>query len=118
MVYNFEVAEHHNYFLSNDGYLVHNACENPNPLENTTYEPKVIKQIQPNVKTGKLNYHGFPDIVDNYAGNGTQKTIVGGDGLVRTKIELEGSYGGKPGKSEWIIESNNKINHRLFVPYK
>lgn len=26
MVYNFEVAEHHNYFVSNDGYLVHNAC--------------------------------------------------------------------------------------------
>ncbi len=26
MVYNFEVADHHNYFVSNDGYLVHNAC--------------------------------------------------------------------------------------------
>ncbi len=27
MVYNFEVAEHHNYFVSHDGYLVHNACK-------------------------------------------------------------------------------------------
>ena len=98
--------------------MVHNACKKPNPLDGTTYEEKVIRQMQPNVKTGKPDYHGFPDIVDNYAANGIQKTIVGGDGIARTKIELEGVYGGKLGKFEWIIENNKKINHRLFVPNK
>jgi hypothetical protein len=118
MVYNFEVEGFHNYFVSNDGILVHNACEKPNPLENTKYREKVINQMQPKLKTGKPDYHGFPDIVDNYAGDGTQTTITGGDGITRTKIELEGSYGNKIGKFEWIIEGDRSINHRLFVPKK
>jgi len=40
----------------------------------------------------------------------------GVDGVSRTKIELNGRYGGKEGTFEWIVEPNGTVNHRLFVP--
>ncbi|WP_075006671.1 RHS repeat-associated core domain-containing protein [Stigmatella aurantiaca] len=87
-----------------------------NPLAGVTYTGKVRSQIRPNLKTGRPDDHGFPLEVDNFAGSGRQTTITGGDGVNRMKIELDGSYNGKHGKFEWIVEPNGTVNHRLFVP--
>lgn len=82
-----------------------------NPLRNTKYAQKVEDQM----KLG--DYHAFPKEVDNWAGVGNRTTITGGDGIKRTKIELPGSYGGKEGHFEWIIEADGvTVRHRLFVP--
>jgi hypothetical protein len=32
------------------------------------------------------------------------------------KIALEGSYKGEDGHFEWILEANNSVNHRIFIP--
>jgi RHS repeat-associated protein len=87
-----------------------------NPLEGTSYTDKVRAQMRPNLKTGRPDNHGFPLEVDNSAGLGRQSKITGGDGVVRTKIELDGSYGSKNGVFEWIIEPDGAVNHRLFRP--
>lgn len=71
------------------------------------------KKVQNQIGLG--DYHSFPKEVDNFAGLGSKKTLVGGDGISRTKIELPGSYGSKQGHFEWIVEPNNEISHRLFI---
>jgi hypothetical protein len=59
-----------------------------NPLYGTKYTPKVMNQMAPNPKTGLPDNHGFPIIVDNYAGQGTTTMIKGRDGLLRVKVEV------------------------------
>lgn len=83
-----------------------------NPLTNTNYTEKVKLQMQ------KDKFHGFPVEVDNFAGLGKKTTIAGGDGIKRTKIEVEGEYLGRKGYFEWIIEPGGLINHRKFEPYR
>ncbi len=87
-----------------------------NPLEGAKYTRKVLLQMENNLKTGKPDFHGFPRIVDNYAGLGKTELIKGKDGLTRVKISLEGSYKGQDGCFEWILESDRSINHRIFIP--
>lgn len=54
---------------------------------------------------------------DLVGADGKATQIVGGDGITRTKIEISGSYKGKDGTFEYIIEPDGKtVNHRLFVP--
>ena len=36
--------------------------------------------------------HGFPDIIDNYAGDAVHTQITGGDGITRDLYQLEGGY--------------------------
>ena len=72
--------------------------------------------MQPALKTGRPDLHGVPRIVDNYADLGQQELLRGGDGVLRRRLSLRGSYQGKDGSFEWIIESDNSINHRIFVP--
>lgn len=86
------------------------------PLKGTKYSKKVLRQMQPNLKTGKPDYHGFPKEVDNHAKFGRQETIVGRDGVKRTKVSVKGSYQGKEGDFEWIVEPDKTVNHRLFNP--
>ena len=87
-----------------------------NPLKGTSYTTKVLDQMRCNARTSLPDFHGFPRIVDNYASLGSKELIVGKDGIGRIKISLPGGYRGKEGYFEWIIENNNTINHRLFVP--
>ena len=54
-------------------------------------------------------YHAFPDIIDNYAGYATKNNISNG-----VLYQLEGSFNGKMGRFEWIIQ-NQQITHRMFV---
>ena len=82
-----------------------------NPLENIEYTEKVSEQMKQN------DYHSFPESVDAFGADGKATQIVGGDGITRTKIEISGSYKGKDGTFEYIIEPDGKtVNHRLFVP--
>ena len=118
-VYNFTVGEYHNYAVADAGVLVHNRAlrnELVNPLDGTKYTPKVLRQMEPNPVTGLTENHGFPKIVDDYAIEGRVSQLTGGDGIPRIKVELDGSFRGKDGVFEWIIESDNTINHRLFRP--
>jgi RHS repeat-associated protein len=86
-----------------------------NPLAGARYTGKVRQQMRPGLKTGRPDNHGFPLEVDNFAQHGKVSPLTGGDGIVRTKVELPGSYNGKDGHFEWIIENDGTINHRLFV---
>jgi hypothetical protein len=84
-----------------------------NPLENTHYTEKVKGQMQSG------DHHGFPDIVDNYGGYGTTRSVPGGDGVTRTWIEIPGAYDGKSGIFQYIIEPDGTtVNHRDFIPNK
>ena len=88
----------------------------PNPLKGACYTPKVIKDMRLNAKTAQPDFHGFPRIVDNLAGFGRVESLLGRDGITRTKVSLSGGYQGREGCFEWILESDKTINHRLFVP--
>lgn len=84
-----------------------------NPLKNTRYTSKAKTQMQ----QSKDKFHSFPLQVDNFAGIGKQTKITGGDGIIRTKIEVEGEYLGRKGNFEWIIEPDGFVNHRKFEPF-
>lgn len=82
-----------------------------NLLENIRYTDKVKSQMT------KGDYHSFPKSVDAFGGNENVTRITGGDGIVRTKVEVPGSYQGKDGVFEYIIEPDGTCNHRLFKPF-
>jgi hypothetical protein len=100
------------------GGLKHLSHSTSNPLHATEYTKKALHQMKNNAKTGQPDFHGFPKIVDNFASLGKKNHFKRGDGLIRTKITLEGGYKGLDGHFEWIIEADNMVNHRIFVPYK
>jgi len=82
-----------------------------NPLENIRYTDKVKQQML------RGDYHSFSRSVDAFGSQGKLTQITGGDGVVRTKLEISGFYRGKPGIFEYIIEPDGiTVNHRLFVP--
>ncbi|MCH9633990.1 MAG: hypothetical protein S4CHLAM7_07240 [Chlamydiae bacterium] len=88
-----------------------------NPLKGTKYTTKVQRQMRLNAKTALPDNHSFPKIVDNYASLSKRQIILGHDNIERTHLLLKGSYKGKEGYFEWIIEANKQVNHRLFKPY-
>lgn len=85
-----------------------------NPLAGTRYTGKVRQQMRPQLKTGRSDDHGFPLEVDNLADHGRSTPLVGGDGVKRTLVEVDGSYRGKDRHFEWIVEPDQSVNHRLF----
>jgi len=66
---------------------------------------KIIKEFPATAKG-----HGFPDIVDNYAGDAQQFPLRNG----ATLSQIEGSNNGVAGRFEWIID-NGQVTHRMFV---
>ncbi|UPF02571.1 hypothetical protein MXB02_18550 [Pseudomonas mosselii] len=57
--------------------------------------------------------HGFPDIVDNYAGSATKFPLKNGASL----YQVEGGYNGVAGRFEWIVDPKlGGVTHRMFVP--
>lgn len=83
-----------------------------NPLNDTKYTDKVRRQMQED------KFHGFPLEVDNFGGIGNKTEIIGGDGIKRTKISVEGEYLSRQGNFEWIVEPDGLINHRKFEPLR
>ncbi len=62
------------------------------------------------------DYHGFPQSVDAFSGDGTVTSITGGDGVTRWRLTIPGSYKGQTSVFEFIRNPDGTINHRLFVP--
>lgn len=89
--------------------LYSDAAKGVNPLDGTTYTDKVKRQME-----GADLDHNFPSIIDKQAAGAKVKTITGGDGIDRTKVELPGSINGKDGSFNWIIEPDKTVNHRQF----
>ena len=87
---------------------VQKAVSSRNPLSKIRYTSKVQSQMELG------DNHSFPKIVDNYGNSGIRQTIIGGDGIQRTKISIPGYYKGKAGFFEYIIESDGSCNHRIF----
>ena len=118
-VYNFEVEEYHTYYVGDAGILVHNKCwddvspvSNKNPLQDIEYTSKVKAQMELG------DYHSFTKSVEAFGDSGKISSLTGGDEIVRTKVEIAGSYKGKTRVFEYIIEPDGKtVNHRLFKPY-
>ena len=82
-----------------------------NPLEDIVYTDKVKEQMMLG------DYHSFPEAVEGFGDMGKVSSIVGGDGVTRTLVEIEGSFMGKDGVFQYIIEPDGvTCNHRLFVP--
>jgi hypothetical protein len=82
-----------------------------NPLAKIKYTNKVLKQMLSG------DYHSFPLSVDSFGSEGQVSEIVGGDGLTRTKVAIDGGFMNKNGIFEYIIESDGvTCNHRLFKP--
>ena len=54
--------------------------------------------------------HGFPDVVDNFAGAATQFELRSGTSL----FQVEGSMNGMAGRFEWIVDQG-AVTHRMFV---
>ncbi|PQQ65454.1 hypothetical protein B9R14_00815 [Acetivibrio saccincola] len=96
---------------------MYNPCSegtsSTNPLEKIKYTDKVKTQM----KQG--DYHSFPESVDGFGTNGKVTQITGGDKIVRTKVEIPGTYKAKEGIFEYILEPDGvTCNHRLFKPSK
>lgn len=66
------------------------------------------------IKSG--DFHGFPESVKNFQGDGHVTKITGGDGVVRDMLKIPGEYHEKQGFFEFIKEADGSINHRLFKP--
>ena len=57
--------------------------------------------------------HGFPDMVDNYAGDSTPFQLENGS----TLFQLPGGLNGTAGRFEWIVDPRlGGTTHRMFVP--
>ncbi|MCK0473702.1 hypothetical protein MW695_20330, partial [Alkalihalobacillus sp. APA_J-10(15)] len=96
-----------------------------------------------NTRTGSAlkepdGQHGFNDIIDNYTPYAKEFKITGGDGVQRNLSQIEGGikyYDYKDvynkdlriterittvkdqnGIFEWIVDPNNGVTHRRFIP--
>ena len=79
---------------------------------------RVVKSVRTGSAVKSDKYHSFSNIVDNYAGYSKKFRIRGGDGVKRQLYQLKGSYNGKKGIFEWIIDPNplKGVTHRRFIP--
>jgi hypothetical protein len=85
-----------------------NQRNSNNPLENLEYTRKVQDQM------ASGDHHGFPSSVEGFGADGIVRTIIGGDEIPRTIIEISGGYGKYEGVFEFIIEPSGVSNHRFF----
>jgi hypothetical protein len=84
-----------------------------NPLDGTTYTPKVIQQMS----GPPGEFHSFPESVDGFANQNHVTHALGGDGKVYTHVNIPGGYGSAEGSFHYIIDDQSMINHRQFEPY-
>ena len=87
-----------------------NRVESNNPLNSIKYTDKVKSQMELG------DYHSFPGSVDGFGSMGKVSRKVGGDGVTRIWVEIDGGYFGKDGIFQYIIEPDGTCNHRLFIP--
>jgi hypothetical protein len=83
-----------------------NDVPKPTELPLKNYGRPAVREFGPKPKG-----HGFPDMIDNYAGDATTFDLGKGAKL----YQIEGSHNGTEGRFEWITEGGN-VTHRQFVP--
>ncbi|WP_073291647.1 hypothetical protein [Anaerosporobacter mobilis] len=82
---------------------------------------EINNPVLDNIRTGSAlkddSLHAFNDIIDNYAGDATKFSLVGGDGVERSLYQIEGSLNGKQGIFEWIVDPDpaKGVTHRRFI---
>ncbi|MFQ5501807.1 MAG: RHS repeat-associated core domain-containing protein [Phycisphaerae bacterium] len=82
-----------------------------NPLDKIKYTDKVRRQMADKNDT----FHSFPPEVERFARNPKITRFKGGDGIMRSKLEIEGHWDKKDGVFEWILEPDGRtVNHRRF----
>jgi len=82
-----------------------------NPLENIVYDNSVIRKME------RKDFHSFPEEVLAFGKYGEVTKIIGRDGIERTGVYIKGSYRGRDGVFEFIIENDGKtVSHRFFRP--
>lgn len=80
-----------------------------NPLFETTYTEEALRNM------GNDSYHGFPLWVDQQADKAIVTDLIGGDKVLRKKVEIPGGIvNGQNGSFVYIIEPDGSINHRFF----
>ena len=79
-------------------------------VDSVRYTEKVVKQMS---NSSDLN-HSFPALIDTFVDIKSGRPFKGGDGIVRTRIEIPGKIKNTPGVYEYIIEPNGMCNHRYF----
>jgi hypothetical protein len=70
---------------------------------------------------GVGEFHSFPESLTGLESSGSVSIITGGDAAKYKMLRIPGSYqstGGTwyEGEFQFIKDSNDVINHRLFVP--
>ncbi len=82
---------------------------------------KINNPVLNNIRTGSALkddlLHAFNDIIDNYAGDATKFSLIGGDKVERTLYQIESSLNGKQGIFEWIVDPDitKGVTHRRFI---
>lgn len=86
-------------------------------INGATYTDKVKGQMAQSPVDGRAldKYHGFPSMVDEAAKAAKSTPFIGGDGKIRSLVEVPGAVGDKPGKFEYITNADKTINHRHFA---
>lgn len=79
-----------------------------NPLDGKVYSYDVIE------KMGLDKHHNFPQLVDNFGGDGVVTTIFNKNGTPFTQVHIYGGYGQYNGRFEYIINKDGIITHRFF----
>ena len=88
------------------GSALKNDVPKPTELPVDNYGRPSVREFGPQVKG-----HGWPDMIDNYAGDATKFDLSNGAKL----YQIDGSLNGKPGRFEWITQNGN-VTHRQFIP--
>jgi hypothetical protein len=102
--------------LASIGVAIYSPVSDPlsiqpyNPLRNIKYSDKIINEFDMG-----LADHCFPWEVDNYGADGVVTLQKGGDGIIRLRVDIYGSYNGVNGKFDYIIEPDGSCRHRWFI---
>ena len=99
------------YLAKESPWLGNSNQQNSDFFEGAKYSNKVLGQMRED------SFHGFPESVKAFQENGYMTTIKGGDGIIRTQLNIQGSYKGYNGEFQFIKEPNGIINHCFFQPY-
>ena len=86
-----------------------------NEVVNNIRSGTALSKSQPGPKLDK--YHGFNDVIDNYASYAKKFNYKNNDGTYLNLYQIEGSLSGKDGIFEWLVSPDPQkgVVHRLFI---